>query len=426
MGRFKQILKGDYIMKKVLFLVVLVAVMVGLTSNVMAEAVTVEYWNLFGGGDAEFMDALVEEFNAAHDDIDVDVTRLEWEEYYTKLKTATASGNGPDIAISHVTRVEELANEGLVVPLNELGESVGINWDEYNSNILSGAEIDGEVYGVPLDTHPLVYYYNKDLLAEADLLAEDGTPKIEGSFKDFLAKLQADSSAEYPMTNWTKLTAEGHYRVWWSLYNQLDGSPVVSDGEVTLDKAKAVEAINYMKDLYNKEYSPLHSEYMENVNLFRNGEAASLLTGVWITGTLEATEDLDFGVIPMPQVFDNRSVWGDSHTLVIPYARNVDEEKQKAALTFAKWATDHGELWAKAGHIPSKNTVTEKEEFQSMPYRMDYVKAADYVTFDSAGAYTWGIRTEMATALSKVWNDQISAEEAVDEVVTALERLISR
>ena len=79
MGRFKQILKGDYIMKKVLFLVVLVAMMVGLTSNVMAEAVTVEYWNLFGGGDAEFMDALVEEFNAAHDDINVDVTRLEWE-----------------------------------------------------------------------------------------------------------------------------------------------------------------------------------------------------------------------------------------------------------------------------------------------------------------------------------------------------------
>jgi len=181
-----------------------------------------------------------------------------------------------------------------------------------------------------------------------------------------------------------------------------------------------------MKDLYDKEYSPLHSEYMENVNLFRNGEAASLLTGVWITGTLEETEGLNFGVIPMPEIFNNRSVWGDSHTLVIPYARDIDEEKQKAALTFAKWATDHGELWAKAGHIPSKNTVIEKEAFKNMPYRLDYVKAADYVKFDSAGAYTWGIRTEITTALSKVWNDQITAGEAVDEAVTAIERLISR
>jgi len=413
-------------MKKSLFFLVLVTLLIGFTTSAFAEAVTVEYWNLFGGGDAEFMDAIVEEFNATHDDINVDVTRLEWEEYYTKLKTATASGNGPDIAISHVTRVKELADEGLIVPLAELGESVGIKWSEYNTNILNGAEIEGEIYAVPLDTHPLVYYYNKDLLSEAGLLNEDGTPKIEGSFKDYLAKLKADSSAKYPMTNWTKLTAEGHYRVWWSLYNQLDGSPVITGKEVTLDKEKAVEAIDWMKDLYDKEYSPLHSEYMENVNLFRNGEAASLLTGVWITGTLEETEGLNFGVIPMPEIFNNRSVWGDSHTLVIPYARDIDEEKQKAALTFAKWATDHGELWAKAGHIPSKNTVIEKEAFRNMPYRLDYVKAADYVKFDSAGAYTWGIRTEITTALSKVWNDQITAGEAVDEAVTAIERLISR
>ncbi|TDO94851.1 carbohydrate ABC transporter substrate-binding protein (CUT1 family) [Halanaerobium saccharolyticum] len=411
--------------KKILFLV-LAAVLVGFTSNALAETVTVEYWNLFGGGDAEFMDAIVEEFNASHENIEVDVTRLEWEEYYTKLKTATASGNGPDLAISHVTRVKELADEGLIVPLNELGEKVGINWTEYNKNILSGAEINGEIYAVPLDTHPLVYYYNKDLLAEADLLAEDGTPKIEGSFKDFLAKLKSDSSAKYPMTNWTKLTAEGHYRVWWSLYNQLNGSPVVTGDKVTIDQAKAVEAIKYMKDLYDKKYSPLHSEYMENINLFRNGEAASLLTGVWITGTLENTENLDFGVIPMPQIFDNRSVWGDSHTLVIPYARSIDQEKREAALTFAKWATDHGELWAKAGHIPSKETVIEKEAFQNMPYRMDYVKAADYVTFDSAGSDTWGIRTEITTALSRVWNDEITAEEAVEQAVKGIERLLSR
>ncbi|PUU94448.1 ABC transporter substrate-binding protein [Halanaerobium sp.] len=413
-------------MNKKLLVLALITMLIGFTSSAFAEAVTVEYWNLFGGGDAEFMDSIVKEFNETHADINVDVTRLEWSEYYTKLKTATASGNGPDLAISHVTRVKELADEGLIVPLDELGKSVGIKWDEYNSNILSGSEINGKIYAVPLDTHPLVYYYNKEFLAEADLLAEDGTPKMEGSFKDFLAELKAESSAKYPMTNWTKLTEEGHYRVWWSLYSQLDGAPVITDDKVTLDKEKAVRAIKYMKDLYDKEYSPLHSEYMENVNLFRNGEAASLLTGVWITGTLENTEGLDFGVIPMPKIFEDRSVWGDSHTLVIPYARNVNEEKQKAALTFAKWATDHGELWAKAGHIPSKTTVTEKEEFQNMPYRMDYVKAADYVRFDSAGSYTWSIRTEITTALSKVWNDEITAEEAVDQAVKGIERLLSR
>jgi multiple sugar transport system substrate-binding protein len=412
-------------MNKKLLVLALITLLIGFSSSAFAQ-VTVEYWNLFGGGDAEFMDEIVAEFNETHEDIEVDVTRLEWEEYYTKLKTATASGNGPDIAISHVTRVKELADEGLIVSLNELGESAGIDWTEYNSNILSGAEIDGEIYAVPLDTHPLVLYYNKEFLAEADLLAEDGTPKMDGTFMEFLGNLKSGSSAKYPMTNWTKLTAEGHYRVWWSLYNQLGGSPVVTEDALTIDKAKAVEAIEYMQELYDNEYSPLHSEYMENVNLFRNGEAATLLTGVWITGTLEATEGLDFGVIPMPQIFDNRSAWGDSHTLVLPYARSVDPEKREAALTFAKWATDNGELWAKAGHIPSKETVKDKEAFKNMPYRMDYVSAADYVTFDSAGSYTWSIRTEITTALSRVWNDEITAEEAVDQASNGIERLLSR
>ena len=253
-------------MNQKLLVLTLVTLLVVFSTSAMAQVVTVEYWNLFGGGDTEFMDEIVAEFNAAHENIEVDVTRLEWEEYYTKLKTATASGNGPDIAISHVTRVKELADEGLIVPLDELGAAVGISWNEYNQNILNGAKIDGEIYAVPLDTHPLVLYYNKDFLREADLLAEDGTPKMDGTFMDFLGKLKSDSSAKYPMTNWTKLTAEGHYRVWWSLYNQLGGSPVVTGKELTIDKAKAVEAIEYMQELYNKEYSPLHSEYMENVN----------------------------------------------------------------------------------------------------------------------------------------------------------------
>ena len=412
-------------MKKATLFLMVISLVLLLSFNVMAEAITVEYWNLFGGGDAEFMDAIVEEFNETHDDITIDSTRLEWAEYYTKLKTATASGNGPDIAICHVTRLPEMINEGLAVPVDDVAEDVGIVWNEYNQNILQGTEQEGKHYAVPLDTHPLVLYYNKDILSEVGLLDENGKPKIN-DFMEFLEKLKEDSSAEYSMTNWTNLTAEGHYRFWWSLYNQLGGKPFLTDGEITLEKDKAVQAIKYMKEIYDNEYSPLHSEYMENVNLFRNKKAATLLTGVWITGTLENTEGLNFGVIPMPTMLDTRASWADSHTLMLPYSPNQDPEIQKAALTFAKWVTDNGYLWAKAGHIPSKNTIKENEEFQEMPYRMDYVKAADYVKFDKAGSYTWGIRSKMATALSKVWKDEITPEEGIEMAIKDIERLISR
>ena len=37
--------------------------------------------------------------------------------------------------------------------------------------------VDGKQYAVPFDTHPIVLYYNKDLLEKAGLLGEDGLPK---------------------------------------------------------------------------------------------------------------------------------------------------------------------------------------------------------------------------------------------------------
>src|SRR6056297_1309085 len=188
-------------MKKLTLLLVVSLVFL-LSFNVMAETVTVEYWNLFGGGDAEFMDKIVKEFNATHDNIEVDSTRLEWAEYYTKLKTATASGNGPDVAICHVTRLPEMINEGLAVPVDSAAEKVGISWNEFNQNILQGTEKNGKHYAVPLDTHPLVLYYNKDMLSEAGLLDENGKPKIN-DYMSFLKTLKEDLSAKYSMTNWT-------------------------------------------------------------------------------------------------------------------------------------------------------------------------------------------------------------------------------
>ena len=394
-----------------------------------SEVVNIDYWNPFGGGDAKFMEQMVKKFNETHPKINVKSTRLEFSEYYTKLKTATASDNGPDIAISHITRLPEMVNEGLAVSVDELATETDISWSEFNQNIENDTVINNKHYAVPLDTHPQVMYYNKEYLAEADLLDENGKPIIEEGpegFINFLTRLKENSSAKYPMSNWTKLSADGHFRLWLGLYSQLNGETIISDGEVSLDKEKAIKAIKYMNEIYNKDLAPLHSEYMESVNVFRNKKAATLITGVWITGTLESTEDLDLGVVPVPKIFDRQATWANSHTLILPYSSNADERKQKAALTFAKWVTDNGELWAKAGHIPSKNSIKNKQEFKEMPYRTDYVEAANYASFNKAGVDAPGVKDKMVTALSGVWKGDYSAEEGVNKAVEQLERLLSR
>ena len=63
----------------------------------------------------------------------------------------------------------------------------------------------------------------------------------------------------------------------------------------------------------------------------------------------------------------------------MPVQKTVDENKVKAAVKFIEWMTAHGEMWAKAGHIPPRNSVHEKAEFKALPYRADYAGAAGYV-----------------------------------------------
>src|SRR5215218_6618338 len=64
--------------------------------------VTLDFWNGFTGGDGPQMLALVEAFERRHRNVRVRMVTARWEDFYTKLPAAVASGEGPDVALMHV------------------------------------------------------------------------------------------------------------------------------------------------------------------------------------------------------------------------------------------------------------------------------------------------------------------------------------
>lgn len=50
------------------------------------------FWSLFSGGDGEFMDQVIEEYNSGSPTKEVQSIMLVWDDYYTKLQTAVAAG----------------------------------------------------------------------------------------------------------------------------------------------------------------------------------------------------------------------------------------------------------------------------------------------------------------------------------------------
>lgn len=393
------------------------------------DKISLQYWTLFGGGDAEYMKSIVDKFNKSHPDIDVNYMQLEFNEYYTKLISGVAAGRSPDVAISHITMMPELQKLGILSPVDEIASKVNIDisWDDFNQNILKSSMFEGQHYSLPLDTHPFVMFYNKKYLKSAGLLNSDGKPIIgdgPDGFIDFLLKLKdrlPKGVAPFALSN----GGDDPYRLWWALYFQQGAGGVVSKDlkSSAIEMDKAIKAAKFIKELYFKQ-KVIPRNISDFYQTFQTQKAAITMTGVWSTGVWSSTKGFDFGAMPIPNIYGKQATWGDSHNLIFPKQEKPDPKKQKAALIFAKYVEGHGEMWAKAGHVPANTTTWEKPEFKKLPYRTEYTKVADTVAFPRKSGQFGGIKDLMIKNLDTIWNGSTSPQKAFEKLNQQIDDLL--
>ncbi|MCR5755381.1 MAG: hypothetical protein K6G30_11310, partial [Acetatifactor sp.] len=114
--------------------------------------------------------------------------------------------------------------------------------------------------------------------------------------------------------------------------------------------------------------------------------------------------------------------WASSHGLTIP--AYVDDTKKEAAMKFiAYFATEGEKIWGKAGHVPSNTTVATSEEYQSLPYRDEFVKARETVKYAPPIDNYNAVVTAVADYLQMIIFKQVSVEEglaAMEEEINSL------
>ena len=124
-----------------------------------ASAVTeVVWWDFLGGGDGVRMKQLIDNFNAAHSDIQINATTLEWGvPFYTKVQTSAAVGEQPDMMTYHLSRFPLAVPTGILRPFSEEElSSVGITEDRFIPANWEAANFGGATHGIPLDKHAKV------------------------------------------------------------------------------------------------------------------------------------------------------------------------------------------------------------------------------------------------------------------------------
>lgn len=398
-----------------------------LAGAVSAGALELTYWCPFSGGDGEFMKEMVDDFNAAHPDIQVKMLNLKSEEYYAKFRTAAISGRGPDVAIAHTSQFAGLIRDKAIVPIDDAAAAAGIDWSDFSDSVAEAAVIGGKRMAVPLDTHTLVMYYNKKLFADAGLLGADGVPTLAPG-RDGFMKLMADLKAKLPPDiSPFAVSTEGAmpYWTWYTLFRQQDGRLLAEDGKrANFDDPRAKKAIDFLLELIDAGYYP--KGVKRAGELFKNNKVAIIYNGVWAIGDFEATPNLDFGVIPVPRVFEHDGTWADSHTFVIVKQRRPDAEKEKAAMIFADWLTKHSITWAKAGQIPARKSVVASPEYRAMPYRSDSTKLVAIARFLPNSNKINTIRETCMMYINAAVVGQQKPEDALKRIQTDVNRALAR
>lgn len=357
----------------------------------------VTWWDFLSGGDGVRMKAMIDEFNQTHPDIQINPTTLEWGlPFYSKVRTSIAVGDQPDIMTYHISRYPLGLEQGDLRPISdEELASVGLSKNDYQPGLIDKASVDGELYGVPLDIHSSILFYNRDILKDAGIeIGEDGLPQgLDGidNFNQVLAKIQ-DTTGKLPLVFGNSSYPGGIWRLFYTLLKQqggelLDGNQVVAGEEGKI-------ALETMKNWIDQGYVRNDVTNPAAIALFTSGEAAFFIKGDWevptMTDLAAEGELFDWGAMALPAFFDGghaegqRSpTWADAHTLAIPNGPEpMSAEKLAAVLEAIAWMNKNSIMWASGGHIPAYVPVTESEEYKGMQPQATYSVLAENAAFD--------------------------------------------
>jgi multiple sugar transport system substrate-binding protein len=340
--------------------------------------VTLQFWNGFTGGDGPFLRELVDQFSREQKNIDVHMTVLEWEDYYAKVPNAVASGSGPDVGIMHIDQLATNAARQVILPLDEVAESLKLTESDFEPTVWNAGTYNGQRYGIPLDIHPLGFFYNSEQMQKAGV---SQPPSDASSWDDTIQSLQ-QSGVQTPF--WVTATWPAHL-MFFSLINQFGGSMFNSEAtEATFASPEGIEALEWYTSWIQKGASPRNVAEDAQATAFKQGRNSLTWDGIWMMNEWDTVNSLEWGVAPVPTIGDQPAVWASSHNFVVMRQQEQDQNKLDAARVFISWISERSIEWAKSGQIPARNSVRESAQFQQLKTQSTLAEQLGNVVFPPA------------------------------------------
>ncbi|MFI6066230.1 ABC transporter substrate-binding protein [Micromonospora sp. NPDC051227] len=375
--------------------------------------VDLKLWNGFTGGDGEIFKTLVNQFNTEHKNIAVSVATYQWEDYYNKLPGAASSGNGPDIAVMHMDQLATFAARGVITELDDVAKNLELAEGDFAPTVWKGGLYNNKRYGIPLDMHPLGFYYNKAVMQKAGL-DPNKPPTTKDDYVGALTELKKAGIQGF----WVSPFQFTGGMTFYSLLNQWGATLFDADvAKATFNSDPAVEACTWLVDMIKQGFSPANVGQDADYLSFKSGKNAFTWNGIWQINDLKKSPDVQWGVAPLPQIGSKPAAWANSHNFTIVKQRANDANKVSGAKVFINWLSEHSLDWAKGGQVPARKAVREGAEFKALPEISSLAPELEYAAFPPAAPGLGEVMTTFYNSFNEAALGKKSPKQALDDGV---------
>lgn len=314
------------------------------------KPIEVTFWHAMTGSRVEFVQRMVDDFNATHPGIHVTAeAKGSYNDTLIATQAAARAGNAPMVVQSYEIATQQLADMGIFASLDGLISKYNLTvpWSDYLQAALNYYRIGGKLYAMPWNSSTAILYYNKTLFDKAGVTMPQ-SPTFEDIVnigRTIVKSGAAPAAITWPLHSWLFeqwMAAQGA-----NLVNNDNGRSGYAT-EINLLDPAAINIMEWWKQLYDEGLwvNPGRENWAQARQNFFSQRCAMLVTSSGISraekAALEGGWELGTAFLPVPAgtTFQG-SVLGGGALWV---TKGHSDAELKAAAEFVVWMTQDGQV----------------------------------------------------------------------------------
>lgn len=308
-------------------------------------------------GFADWWRATIEEFEAMHPNVRINLISIPYRDHHDKLMTRFVAMNPPEVTHMSSRFFFGFADRGFLEPLDGYMEGTDIKelWTPMQQVMVR----KGKTYGILLLSYAYGLYYNEKMFKEAGV----AVPTTMGEVVEISKILTRDTNGDGIVDQYgISLPIIDGSALYMSITRFLigEGSHWVKNGKITANSPEVIRTLKMFRELVGA--SPVGLGDPERRVYFFEGKAAMLIDGSWVLAMKhEAPESIKpyvkVALPPFPIM-----PGGPSNNVSIP--RDISKEEKDLVwefdymLTRPKWQELYG--WYTGNPPPRAGSLTNK------------------------------------------------------------------